>query len=636
MGTFQTLDYEIPKSMRKSWQNIANLLARIADVPTTLIMRVHPEHIEVNTSSETPGNPYRVGDKEELGHGLYCEHVIENKRELNVPNALLDEQWQDNPDIKLGMISYCGLPLYWPNGETFGTICMLDTQENQYSDTYRELLSTFKESIEAQLAVVFQQHKLLRLNNELKHRVENRTTDLAQLSYSLTKEIDRRKAAEKQVDYQQTHDQGTGFLNRGALEAFLDDTLSAMNHDTESLVVLNIGFSNARSIQTKYGFEAFDEVLKEFRFRLGHSESSYFITGRPSSNDLVIVVTGENIESKVQHLLEDITHISVGNFYINESEVHLHSYIGVVQASKSSYAKQLLQNACYAMLLCKESGESFSYFCESHTQALNNHNQLESYLLQAVRNDDLMLYFQPKVLPHTHKWIGAEALLRWRHPVLGDVSNEALIHMAEQNGLIFEVGAFVLRTAIDKAKQWSELVDNFKIAVNVSPIQLQNVNFAEQIEHLLETFHLPAHFLELEVTESALIADEVVARNTLNKLHKLGVTLSLDDFGTGYASFSYLKKYPFDAIKIDKSFVQQMEKSDDDRAIICSIIHIAKKLELQVVIEGIESHQQEQFLIGEGCDIGQGFLYGKPMPCNEFEQSLFNQNLLGGQYHYSS
>ncbi|MDG2932534.1 EAL domain-containing protein, partial [Vibrio parahaemolyticus] len=267
---------------------------------------------------------------------------------------------------------------------------------------------------------------------------------------------------------------------------------------------------------------------------------------------------------------------------------------------------------------------------------LNSHNELESYLLQAVRNDDLVLYFQPQVDSKTRKWIGAEALLRWRHPILGDVSNEALIHMAEQNGLIFEVGSFVLRTAIDKAKQWSELIDNFKIAVNVSPIQLQNVNFAEQVQHLLDTFHLPAHFLELEVTESALIADEIVARTTLNKLHKLGVTLSLDDFGTGYASFSYLKKYPFDAIKIDKSFVQQMEKSDDDREIICSIIHIAKKLELQVVIEGIESHQQEQFLIGEGCDIGQGFLYGKPMPCNEFEQSLFNQRLSGGQYAYSS
>ncbi|WP_155487853.1 GGDEF domain-containing protein, partial [Vibrio harveyi] len=164
-------------------------------------------------------------------------------------------------------------PLYWPNGETFGTICMLDTKKNQYSDTYRELLSSFKESIEAQLAVVFQQHKLVRLNSELKNRVETRTTDLAQLSYSLTKEIDRRKAAEKQVNYQQTHDQGTGFLNRAALEEQLDEVIESINHDDQSLVVINIGFSNARSIQTKYGFEAFDEVLKEFRFRLGHSES---------------------------------------------------------------------------------------------------------------------------------------------------------------------------------------------------------------------------------------------------------------------------------------------------------------------------------------------------------------------------
>ncbi|EGQ7821945.1 GGDEF and EAL domain-containing protein [Vibrio parahaemolyticus] len=636
MGRFQTLDYEIPESMQRSWQDIVNLLAKIADVPTTLIMRVHQNHIEVNTSSDTQGNPYKAGDKEDLGHGLYCEHVIETKSQLVVPDALADEKWSNNPDIKLGMLSYCGLPLFWPNGETFGTICMLDSKANEYSETYRQLLNTFKDSIEAQLAVVYQQYKLLRLNSELKNRVENRTTDLAQLSFSLTQEIDRRKAAERQVNYQKTHDQGTGFLNRAALEAVVEDTLQCLEHGHQSLIIINVGFSNARSIQTRYGFEAFDEILKEFRKRLGTNDSDYFITGRPSSNDLVLLLWGEDADSKLHNLLDKITNISVGNFYINDTEVHLHSYVGVVQAHRSSSAKQLLQNACYAMLLCKESGEAYSYFCESHTHELNNHNQLESYLLQAVRNDDLMLYFQPKVNPHTHKWIGAEALLRWRHPVLGDVSNEALIHMAEQNGLIFEVGSFVLRTAIDKAKQWSELFDNFKVAVNVSPIQLQNVNFAEQVEHLLEAFHLPARFLELEVTESALIADEVVARTTLKKLNKLGVTLSLDDFGTGYASFSYLKKYPFDAIKIDKSFVQQMEKSDDDRAIICSIIHIAKKLELQVVIEGIESPQQEQFLIGEGCDIGQGFLYGKPMPCNEFEQSLFNQRQIGGQYAYSS
>ncbi|WP_319534149.1 EAL domain-containing protein [uncultured Vibrio sp.] len=625
MRRIQTLSYTIPDSMQKSWQEIVNLLAQIGEVPTTLIMRAHQDYLEVNTSSHTPGNPYKPGDKESYGSGLYCEYVINNQQALIVSNAPEDEEWCNNPDIDLGMISYSGLPLLWPNGEVFGTLCMLDSKVNHFSETYLQLMSTFKDSIEAQLAVVFQQHKLLRLNHELQNRVENRTTDLAQLSYSLTKEIDRRKAAEKQVSYQKTHDQGTGLLNRSALEKAVAKFLQALEDDEQSLVIINIGFSNARSIQTRYGFEAFDEILKEFHSRLTKRESS-FVSGRPSSNDLVLLISGDYVETKLNQLLEEISNVSVGNFYNNETEVHLHTYIGVVRAQKNSNAKQLLQNASYAMLLCKESGEAYRYFSESHSNDLNNHSQLESYLLQAVRSDDLMLYFQPKVNPNTHEWIGAEALLRWRHPVLGDVSNEALIRMAEQNGLIFEVGLFVLRTAVAKAKQWSELTDDFKIAVNVSPIQLQNVNFADQIEHLLEAFHLPAQFVELEVTESALIADETIAVTTLNKLHQLGVTLSLDDFGTGFASFSYLKKYPFDTIKIDKSFVQQMEKSDNDRAIIRSIIHIAKKLDLQVVVEGVESTNQEKFLIEEGCDIVQGFLYGKPMPCNEFEQGLLSQH----------
>lgn len=633
MGRIQTLDFKIPDSMQKSWQDIVNLLSQIGEVPTALIMRAHDDYLEVNTSSESPGNPFRSGDKETLGSGLYCEYVIQNRCGLNVANALSDETWSNNPDIEFGMISYSGMPLLWPNGEVFGTICMLDSKANDFNDTYRQLLTKFKDSVEAQLAVVFQQHKLLRLNHELQNRVDNRTTDLAQLSFSLSKEIDRRKAAEKQVDYQKTHDQGTGFLNRSALEKVVENTLCSLEDDQQSLIVINVGFSNARSIQTRFGFEAFDEVLKEFHSRLSQHGSS-FVTGRPSSNDLVLLIWGEDVEAKLHILLEEITNISLGNFHINATEIHLHSYIGVVKANRKSDAKQLLQNACYAMLLCKESGEAYRYFFESHSNELNNHSELEGYLLQAVRNDDLMLYFQPKVNLQTHEWIGAEALLRWRHPVLGDVSNEALIRMAEQNGLIFEVGLFVLRTTIAKAKQWSELVNNFKVAVNVSPVQLQNVNFAEQVEHMLETFHLPANFLELEITESALIADEIIALTTLNKLHKIGVTLSLDDFGTGFASFSYLKKYPFDAIKIDKSFVQQMEKSDNDRAIICSIIHIAKKLDLQVVVEGVESTSQEQFLIQEGCDVAQGFLYGKPMACNDFEQGLLNQRPLGGEYTY--
>ncbi len=630
MGRLQTLNYKIPDSIQKSWQDIVNLLAQIGEVPAALIMRTYHDHHEVNTSSDTPDNPFKTGHKESIGSGLYCEHVIHSKQGLVVSNALSNDLWNESPDFKLGFISYSGLPLFWPNGDAFGSICVLDKKVKHFSQTYRQLLVTFKDSIEAQLAVVYQQYKLLRMNNELQNRVENRTSDLAQLSFSLTKEIGRRKAAEKQVNYQKTHDQGTGFLNRSALESVVEKTLRSLKGHHQSLIVINIGFSNARSIQTRFGFEAFDEILKEFHSRIIQQKSS-FITGRPTSSDLMFLLWGDGAENKLEKILDEITHISLGDFYIDTTEIHLHSYIGVVKAHRNSDSKQLLQNACYAMLLCKESGEPYRYFFEDHSSALNSHNELEGYLLQAVRNDDLKLYFQPKVHPDTHKWIGTEALLRWRHPVLGDVSNEALVRMAEQSGLILEVGSFVLRKAMAKAKQWSELVTNFKVAINVSPVQLQNVNFSEQVAHLLETFHLPAQLLELEITESALIANETVALKTLNKLHQLGITLSLDDFGTGFASFSYLKKYPFDAIKIDKSFIQQMDYSANDRAIISSILQIAKKLNLQVIAEGVESNSQEQFLLKEGCDILQGTLYGKPLPSNEFEQGLLNQRPLGDQ-----
>ncbi|MDW2110916.1 EAL domain-containing protein, partial [Vibrio sp. 2089] len=185
-------------------------------------------------------------------------------------------------------------------------------------------------------------------------------------------------------------------------------------------------------------------------------------------------------------------------------------------------------------------------------------------------------------------------------------------------------------------KRHSQGLPPLTVHVNLSAQHFYHSRLISFLQSMIEEHNISAGHLVLEITESMLMGGETESIHCINEIKQLGVQLALDDFGTGYASFSYLKKYPFDAIKIDKSFVQQMEKSDDDRAIICSIIHIAKKLELQVVIEGIESPQQEQFLIGEGCDIGQGFLYGKPMPCNEFEQSLFNQRQIGGQYAYSS
>ncbi|MFA0112785.1 EAL domain-containing protein [Vibrio sp. 10N.261.46.E11] len=630
MKKIKTIDLEIPDDMASSWQDIVDLLAQITKVPAALIMRVHTNYIEVFSTSHSQDNPYNKGDSETLGNGLYCETVMESQKQLLVPNALADVDWKNNPDTKLGLISYCGIPLFWPNGELFGTICILDSKENHYTPTYIKLLESFRTSIESQLKTLFQHAKLTQMNRDLKSRVATRTKDLASLNYSLNQEIDKRRAAEQEINFQKNHDLGTGFLNRSAFESLLNQKLLSQQRFTGgSLAVIHIGFTNGRRIQARYGYNALDQVLVEYRQRIDSISDVEVLTARPTSADLVLAFSVKDLHQRIEELCQTLVKVGHSEFDIGSDKVHLHAFIGIAITDNDDGADSIIQKSSEAMLACKDSGQKFAYYSQSHAEEQSHINKIEGYLLQAVRNDDLMLYFQPKVCPLTHRWVGAEALLRWRHPVLGDISNETLIHMAEQNGLIFEVGNFALRNAIEQAKEWSEYVEDFKIAVNVSAIQLKNVDFADQIIHLLETYHLEPHFLELEVTESCLIADEVVAKNTLESLHNIGVTLSLDDFGTGYASFSYLKKYPFDTIKIDKSFIDQMLNSQEDSEIVRSIIQIAKKLDLKVTIEGIESEVQEQFIIKEGCDVGQGYLYGKPMPSQEFEHSLINQNYLG-------
>lgn len=628
MSKINTADIGIPDEMLTSWQTIVNLLAEIISVPAALVMRVHKESIEVFAANTNAKHLYQAGDSESLNQGLYCETVVNEMRQLVVPNAEVSPEWKNNPDMRFGLLAYCGLPVCWPNGEVFGTICVLDNKENEFAQTYQDLLKSFRDSVEAHLETLYQKHRLQQLNDELKSRVHTRTQDLVDLNYELNVEIDKRRAAEQKVRYQQRHDLGTGFLNRSALEFETETLLKTINHPQAGQVaVVHIGFANGRRIQSKYGYSVWDHILVQFRHRLGDLSKYHLLTARPTSTDLAFLFESKHLEADIQALCTLLIEISRSEFEIEGEKLHLHSYIGIATSNDTLCTASILKFAVEAMQSCKDSGHKFSFYSQDISDIQKNINQLESYLLQAVRNDDLLLYFQPKVSPTTHQWLGAEALLRWRHPILGDISNETLIHLAEQNGLIFEVGSFVLRSAIQKAAEWVDHIPDFKLGVNVSAVQLQSPQFVTQVRDLLTTYKLPAHYLELEVTESGLIADEIVARNTLTALSELGVTLSLDDFGTGYASFNYLKKFPFDAIKIDKSFVHQLDESVEDREIVRSIINIAKKLDLTVTVEGIENEEHEAFIIQEGCEVGQGYLYGKPMPCDLFESSFLQQNL---------
>ncbi|MGR6859229.1 EAL domain-containing protein [Aliivibrio salmonicida] len=225
-----------------------------------------------------------------------------------------------------------------------------------------------------------------------------------------------------------------------------------------------------------------------------------------------------------------------------------------------------------------------------------------------------------------------KSLLRWNHPHLGTISNDVLIQLAERNGLIYELGNFALRSAIQQTSEWILHSPNFVTAVNLSAVQLKDPSLVQHIQQLLDIYNLPAKNLELEVTESGLIADEELAISTLTQLHEMGISIALDDFGTGYASFQYLKKYPFDSLKIDKSFIDNVEHNVEDQNIVCAMINIAKKLQLKVVAEGVENKNQERFVTSEGVDLIQGYLYSKPITANEFEEGLFNQSSIGTPY----
>ncbi|QIA65298.1 EAL domain-containing protein [Vibrio astriarenae] len=627
MSKVNTAEVVIPSSIQASWQKIVNLSAELIGVPSALITRIPKEYIEVIAANDNLKHPFNKRDTGKPCSELYCETVIKTQRPLCIPNRLDEKKWCDSTDVALGMIAYFGLPINWPNGEPFGTLCVLDTKTNDFSQSSKNILESFKVCIESHLDTLFQHEALKSTHQALQSRVTNRAKNIAALNYSLSKEISKRQLAEQKVEYQQHHDLGTGFLNRKALETQLSQSLAQTPNGHHACnAVIHIAFSNGRRLQSRFGYVAWDIALLDFRQRLEHLLPSDTNTARPTSSEIVLILHNVEDDLFLQQVCHSISDLCLDEFIIGNESVHLHAHIGVATSSESLDAPQLLTFASEAALSSRDSGHKYSFYQSSDSDIVCNLNKQESYLLQAVRNDDLLLYFQPKVDPDSHRWVGAEALLRWKHPVLGDISNEGLIKLAEQNGLIFELGNFVLRTAIEKAAQWNKLVSHFSVAINVSSVQLRNPYFARQVQELLEMCHVPPECIELEITEGGLISDEVLAFETLHKLKQLGITLSLDDFGTGYASFSYLKKYPFDAIKIDKSFLNQIEESAQDKEIVRSIIHVAKKLALKVTVEGVETQQHEDFLVSEGGDVGQGYFYGRPMPYDQFELHLLKQS----------
>jgi diguanylate cyclase (GGDEF)-like protein/PAS domain S-box-containing protein len=433
-------------------------------------------------------------------------------------------------------------------------------------------------------------------------------------SYS---DISERKANEARIDYLAHHDALTGLINRYNLENRLDQALLSAHRDGLLVAVMFIDMDRFKTINDTLGHHVGDQLLIEVARRLREGVRESDIVARLGGDEFIVVLTHITDEMDAAPLADKILR-SLGQPYIFDGkELHSTPSIGIaVYPGDGEDGPSLMKNADTAMYHAKEFGRNnVQYFTPAMNAAASERLGLENDLHQALRNNQLHLHYQPQVRSRGGGVFGVEALARWRHPVHGDISPLKFIPIAEESGLIEALGSWVLEAACRQLGAWrAEGVADLRMAVNLSAQQLRSPGLVQSVDALLKRHGLKGRDLELEITESVAMENPERAIDQLQALRDLGIQLAIDDFGTGYSSLAYLKRLPIQVLKLDRTFVRDIETDPSDAEISAATLALAHNLGLKVVAEGVETEAQRDFLIRHQCDFMQGFLFSKPLP----------------------
>lgn len=423
------------------------------------------------------------------------------------------------------------------------------------------------------------------------------------------------------------YDQLTGLQNRLLFKDQLRAALSSAEREGHHLALLYLDLDHFKRINDTLGHEAGDRLLVEVAQRLKNCLREEDSIARLGGDEFAILL--KQVESAQYSFVVAKKIIAELNrpLILLGQEVVVGVSIGITLAPDDSRdIDVLMKNADLAMYQAKYQGRNvFQFYTPEMNREVTDRMNLESELRQAVKNQEFELYYQPLVDLHSGKIIGAEALIRWRHPTKGLIDPGAFIPLAEESGLIVPIGKWVFRSACQQAKSIQKTFGrDVKISINVSARQINEQTFVQDFKSILEEVRLDPHALELEITESTLIADTDLVLNRLKALRDLGITLAIDDFGTGYSSLSVLKRLPLDILKVDRSFVEGLPEDEEDRAITSLIVAMANSLNYRVIVEGVETVEQLNFLRRCGCDYAQGFYFSRPMPADRLMQTLFD------------
>lgn len=422
-------------------------------------------------------------------------------------------------------------------------------------------------------------------------------------------------------------DRLTMLPNRDLFKERLDTALHQAKSKPSPIAVFFLDLDKFKHINDTMGHEVGDALIRSVSERILEKLPKGATLARMGGDEFAILVPRFTKMEEVVSLCKEIFQSLNEAIVLNDQEVYITTSIGVaLYPDHGRTTEQLMKNADVSMYRAKEQGRNHYQFYSppEGVQMPYERFAMEAMLRKALEKDELVVYYQPRMSTRTEQLVCVEALVRWVHPELGLIPPIDFIPLAEETGLIVPLGEYVLRKACHQVREWQERdgCSSLRVSVNLSPLQFRQQNLPVLIHRILRESKLAPECLELEITESAAMQN--VNRNILmlRDLKEMGVKISIDDFGTGYSSLSYLKRFPIDGLKVDRSFINGIHEDADDAAIVTAIIVLARTLKLKVTAEGVETEEQYAYLQQQGCDEIQGYLFGKPMPADTFEDWL--------------
>ncbi len=469
------------------------------------------------------------------------------------------------------------------------------------------------------------EHKIPQLKGHERNELGLWINTANQLLESIERNTHLRHEAESSLLRMAQYDFLTGLPNRQKLQEQLDKILIDAGRRQRRVAVLCVGLDDFKSVNEQFTYQAGDKLLLALADRLRAHSGRLGALARLGGDQFALVQADIDQPYEAAELAQSILDDLEAEFALDHAGIRLRATIGITLFPEDGDStEKLLQKAEQTMTLAKaRSRNRYQFYIASVDSEMRRRRELEKDLRDALARNQFHLVYQPQISYRDHHVVGVEALLRWQHPEHGLVPPDLFIPLAEQNGTIIPIGEWVLDQACRQLREWHDLgFPALRMAVNLSTVQLHHTELPRVVNNLMQIYRLPPRSLELEVTETGLMEDISTAAQHLLSLRRSGALIAIDDFGTGYSSLSYLKSLPLDKIKIDKSFVQDLLDDDDDATIVRAIIQLGKSLGMQVIAEGVETAEQEAYIISEGCHEGQGYYYSKPLQARELAAFL--------------